>query len=133
MRASDSESSELVASSRMRMRGSARMARAMETRWRWPPESLTPRSPTMVSYCSGKLLGELVDAGDAAGFQDLLFGGVGAGEGDVLADGAVEEEGLLQHDAELRAVAAEADGGEVDAVDQNLARRWRCGRRRSGR
>ncbi len=47
--ASDSESSELVASSRMRMRGSASSARAMESRWRWPPESFTPRSPTMVS------------------------------------------------------------------------------------
>ena len=47
--ASDSESSELVASSRIRMRGSASSARAMESRWRWPPESLTPRSPTMVS------------------------------------------------------------------------------------
>ena len=32
--------------------GSARMARAMATRCRWPPESLTPRSPTMVSYLS---------------------------------------------------------------------------------
>src|SRR5579863_1160738 len=36
------------------MRGSARMARAMETRWRCPPESFTPRSPIMVSYPSGK-------------------------------------------------------------------------------
>ena len=34
--------------------GSARMARAMETRCRCPPESLTPRSPTMVSYCFSK-------------------------------------------------------------------------------
>ena len=34
------------------MRGSARMALAMETRCRWPPDSLTPRSPTTVSYLS---------------------------------------------------------------------------------
>ena len=53
MRASLSLSSDEVASSRMRMRGSARMARAIATRWRWPPESLTPRSPTIVSYLSG--------------------------------------------------------------------------------
>ena len=47
--ASLSLSSEDVASSRIRMRGSARIARAIATRWRWPPESLTPRSPTIVS------------------------------------------------------------------------------------
>ena len=52
MSASDSESRLEVASSRIRMRGSARIARAMETRCRWPPESLTPRSPTTVSYPS---------------------------------------------------------------------------------
>jgi hypothetical protein len=34
-----------VASSRIRMRGSARMARAIATRCRWPPESFTPAPP----------------------------------------------------------------------------------------
>ena len=38
-----------VASSRIRIDGSARIARAIATRWRWPPESFTPRSPTIVS------------------------------------------------------------------------------------
>ncbi len=50
MSASDSESRLEVASSRIRIRGSARSARAIETRWRCPPESFTPRSPTTVSY-----------------------------------------------------------------------------------
>jgi len=31
------------------MRGALRMARAMATRWRWPPLNLTPISPTTVS------------------------------------------------------------------------------------
>ena len=39
----------LVASSRMKISGSASMARAMARRWRWPPLSLTPRSPMTVS------------------------------------------------------------------------------------
>ena len=39
----------LVASSRMRICGSARMARAMLMRCFWPPESLKPRSPMRVS------------------------------------------------------------------------------------
>ena len=38
-----------VASSRIRMRGSASSARAIARRWRWPPESVRPRSPTRVS------------------------------------------------------------------------------------
>ncbi len=46
---SDSVSSEEVASSRIRMGGFFRMARAMAIRWRSPPESLVPRSPTGVS------------------------------------------------------------------------------------
>ena len=46
---SDSLSSELVASSRMRMGASLRMARAMATRCRWPPERRMPRSPRSVS------------------------------------------------------------------------------------
>ena len=38
-----------VASSRTRIRGSASSARAMAIRWRWPPLSVSPRSPTRVS------------------------------------------------------------------------------------
>src|SRR5688500_3926507 len=53
MRASLSESSELVASSSTRIGASFRIARAMATRCRWPPESFTPRSPTIVSYPAG--------------------------------------------------------------------------------
>jgi len=46
---SDSASSALVASSKIRMRGSAIRARAMAMRWRWPPERLAPRSSICVS------------------------------------------------------------------------------------
>jgi len=38
-----------VASSRMSTRGSARIARAIARRWRWPPETVKPRSPISVS------------------------------------------------------------------------------------
>ena len=54
MSASDSESRLDVASSRIRIRGSARIARAMATRCRCPPDRRTPRSPTTVSYPSAK-------------------------------------------------------------------------------
>ena len=41
-----------VASSRIRIRGSFRITRAMASRCFSPPESLYPRSPTIVSYPS---------------------------------------------------------------------------------
>ena len=49
MAASVSLSTALVASSSTRIGGSFSSARAKESRWRWPPESRPPRSPTGVS------------------------------------------------------------------------------------
>ncbi len=49
MSCSLSRSTWLVASSRIRMAGSRRIARASAIRCRWPPESRLPRRPTIVS------------------------------------------------------------------------------------
>ena len=46
-------STDEVASSRISTVGSVTSARAIATRWRCPPESVRPRSPTTVSYPSG--------------------------------------------------------------------------------
>mmetsp|Transcript_17707 Transcript_17707/g.68694 ORF Transcript_17707/g.68694 Transcript_17707/m.68694 type:complete len:121 (-) Transcript_17707:1676-2038(-) len=54
-RCSLSESSAEVASSRMRILGDAKMARAMAMRCFCPAESWTPRSPTCVRYPCGNL------------------------------------------------------------------------------
>ena len=51
-----SESRALVASSNTMMGASSRKARAMAMRCLSPPDSFTPRSPTIVSNCSGKQL-----------------------------------------------------------------------------
>jgi hypothetical protein len=48
-----SASSADVASSSSRIGASRRMARAMAMRWRWPPESVMPRSPTGVVVAVG--------------------------------------------------------------------------------
>lgn len=56
MRPSLSESRLLVASSSTKILALVRMARAMATLWRWPPESLIPRSPTKVSYFFGNFM-----------------------------------------------------------------------------
>ncbi len=49
IRASVVASTEAVASSRIRIRGSITSARAIASRCRWPPESVIPRSPMTVS------------------------------------------------------------------------------------
>ena len=46
---STSESSALVASSSSRIGASFSITRAIAIRWRWPPDSFTPRSPTCAS------------------------------------------------------------------------------------
>ena len=50
---SDTESRCEVASSSTRMPGLRTIARAIAMRWRWPPETIAPRSPTSVSSPSG--------------------------------------------------------------------------------
>ena len=45
--------------------------------------------------------------------------GVGPAVGDVLGDRAVEQERLLQHDADVAAVFFQREGADVDAVDQD--------------
>ena len=77
--------------------GSARMARAIETRWRCPPESFTPRSPMMVSYFVLELLGELIHARDARRRAESPASvASGLEKRHVLANGAVEEKRILQ-------------------------------------
>ena len=46
---SDSVSNAEVASSKIKIGAFFKIARAMAIRWRWPPDSKTPFSPTMVS------------------------------------------------------------------------------------
>ncbi len=134
MRASDSESRLEVASSRIRIRGSARIARAIATRWRWPPERRTPRSPTTVSYPSAKALGELrrrARCGRPRATSAARRGG--PRERDVLADRAVEEERLLQDDAEVGAVRVEARPSRGRLRPRGRGRTSARGTRRRGR
>ena len=45
-----------VASSSSSSEGLRMTARAIAMRWRWPPDSVSPRSPTGVSYFCGRLM-----------------------------------------------------------------------------
>ena len=63
---------------------------------------------------------------DAADLADLVDRRVRPPVADVVADGAVEEEVVLQHDAELRSVVAQPDRRQVPAVDPNASRSTAC-------
>ena len=92
-----SESSELVASSSTRIGASFRIARAIAMRWRWPPESFTPRSPTSVVVAVGQRLDELRRVRQSAARADLVVARVGTADADVLGDGAMEHRRVLRH------------------------------------
>jgi hypothetical protein len=53
------------------------MARAIATRWRWPPDGLIPRAPTVVSRPVGQGLGELGDVCRLRGTVDFGVAGTG--------------------------------------------------------
>ena len=100
----------------MRMRGSRMTARAMAVRCFWPPERVRPRSPTLVSKPWGTSRIS-VRCGRLVAALTSSRSGVGAAEGDVLADGVGEEEGLLRDEADVVAESATrevADGLTVD-------------------
>ena len=59
---------------------------------------------------------------DPAHRDDLLAGGVRLREGDVGGDRPVEEEVVLEHDAQVLAEVAKLDAREVRAVDQHAPR-----------
>ena len=103
------------------MRGLVTRARAMAMRWRCPPDRLLPRSCDDGVVALRQLEDELVRAGERGRGHDALDRHGRVGERDVLADRAVEEHVLLQHDADLAAQPGRIDDGEIDAVDQHAS------------
>ena len=118
--ASVSASTAAKASSRMRIRGSRRRARARVARWRCPPESVRPRSPTRVSQPPGKLAtsGERPATSAAA-----RHAGIRRAERDVLAERPGEEERLLRHDADRGPEVPQRDRVDLPSVDEDRAGR----------
>ena len=94
-RSSVSVSTELVASSRMRMPGSWARARAKEMSCFWPVERPAPRSRTGSLKASGQGADEVGDVDFVGGLFDARVGDAGGAEADVVGDGAGEEEGVL--------------------------------------
>ena len=92
-------------------RGRSSSARASAVRWRWPPESITPRSPTTVSQPSGRSGTSFASCARRAASTIISRARVGAAEGDVLRERHREEERVLgnHRDARRAACAAGSD------------------------
>ena len=99
-----------VASSRMTSRASARNARAIAIRWRCPPLSRSPSSPTGVVVAVRQRGDERVRArprGRPRGPPSSV--GVGPGEPDVVGDRAVEQVRPLRDPGDVRPPGREVD------------------------
>ena len=62
---------------------------------------------------------EIMGGGSLGGAYDFFLGGVGFAKGDILADGAGEQGGLLEHDADLGAQRFDGHVADIVPVDQD--------------
>ena len=119
--ASVAASSALVASSRIRIGGSFNSARAIDSRWRSPPESMRPRSPTVeFSPSPWRSMNSSASARWQA-CKDLRIGRVRIADAQILGDRAVEQKRLLEDHADIAPETRELDVADVATVDADLA------------
>ncbi len=110
------------------MRGSASMARAKQTSWRWPSEEAGARSPTLVAK-PADIRGDHVHARSSLRTAASMTSSSGEtselAQANVVHDGAGEEEIGLGDDAHLFSCnECGVDFADVDAVDRATRRRW---------
>ena len=70
----------------------------MATRWRWPPDRLLPRSPTIGVIALRQLQDKVVSASERCRSDHSVHRYAGLGKRDVVPDRTVEQNVLLQHD-----------------------------------
>ncbi len=94
----------------------------METRCFSPTLSLTPALAHDRAQTLGHALDERVCVGSTGGGHELVVGGVGPAEAEVVADGAVEKKTLLRDQTHRRAELIARDFLQRPFVDLDLAR-----------
>ena len=128
MSRSQTVSSDDVASSRMRIRGSLSRTRAIATPLLLAARELVAALADDRVEALGQLRDPVVDRGGAGRGLELRVGRVGPGEQQVLADRRVEQVRLLGHEPDEPAERRQLDLADVDPVDRDRALR----RRRTG-
>ena len=81
------------------------------------------RSDSLRLVSLRQLTDEVVGVRQSGGLDALLVGGVQPAVADVLHDGIREQEGILQHDAQLLAQVGLGNVADVAPVDRDAARR----------
>ena len=114
-------STELVASSRMRIGRSARNARAIVISCRSPALTELPIVVEDRVVAVRQRVDEAVDVRRARRLQDLFLRRLEVAVGDVLADGAAEEPGVLEDHADLRPQLAAWHLRDVAPVNRDRA------------
>ena len=117
MAASTRGSTALVASSSTSSRGRPASARARVSRWRCPPESEVPRSPTAVSSPSGSAATKPSACGQPQRRPDVVVVDARPVEGDVGPDRVVEDERHLRHQRDGVGQRAGGQRPHVGAVE----------------
>ena len=110
-------STELVASSRIRIVGSARNARAIVRSCFSPADTFAALVVDHGVVAVGERADEEVDVRGLGRLDDLLLGGVRVAERDVLADRALEQPRVLEHHADVGAEVVAAHVRDVVAVE----------------
>ena len=104
-----------VASSSTRIGASFRKARAIAMRWRWPPESWTPRSPDARLQALGQARDELRQRRLLQRALDARSGCIRPREPDIGLQRVVEQIGVLRHQRDALAQSVERELAKVDA------------------
>ena len=104
-----------------RSRAGGSTARAIASRWRWPPETLVPPWATSASSPSGMRAHEVVGLRDPQRRPHLVLGGVGLAVAQVVGDRAGEQVRLLRHQPDARVQDLGVELAHVDAVDAHAA------------
>ena len=97
------------------------MARAIAVRCFWPPESVIPRSPTIVSYPAGKP--SISPASPAISAARLISSALGVlyAKRDVLADGRAEEKRLLRYEPDQPPQFRRIRLAQIHAIEKHRA------------
>ena len=98
-------------------------ARAIAMRWRWPPESFTPRSPSDAFRPSGTCSTNSSALAISSASSHFILGRIGASVAHVVDDARREDDGILRDDGHAPAQFARIGLTRVHAVDANAPRR----------
>ena len=93
----------------------------MAARCFWPPESVTPRSPTMVSKPCGNSSNSSANVRGLGSLKQFFGAGIGRAKGQVFANGLAEEESLLRNHADIAAQNRQRIIAHRPAIDQQRA------------